>query len=631
MVTWREMPTFAPIHSFEIYMIKEFFSLLKRYMKPYRKYLTWAVILNFLSQWLNVFSFAALVPILNILFKIDTTKYEYMPMDIHHLNKDVLINNGYYFINYIIEQNGAFVTLIFMGLILIVMTLLKTTGYFASAAVMVPLRTGIVRDIRIEVYNKVLKLPLSFFSEERKGDIIARMSADVSVVENSLTSSLDMLIRNPIALVVCFITLFTVSWQLTLFVLVILPLAGWVMGSVSRKLKSQSVVAQGQWGDIMSQLDETLGGLRIIKAFIAERKMSERFAKINNGFRDAMNAMVIRQSSAHPMSEFLGTCVIVIVLWFGGALILNQYSPIDAAMFIFYLVILYSIINPLKEFSKAFYNIPLGLASMERIDMILKAENHIKEPEKPLPLTAFEHELEFRDVSFSYIEGRQVLKHVNLKVQKGKTVALVGQSGSGKSTMVDLVPRYHDVGEGALFIDGKNVKDVSISALRSLIGNVNQEAILFNDTFYNNITFGVENATMEQVIEAAKIANAHDFIMESEKGYDTMIGDRGGRLSGGQRQRVSIARAILKNPPILILDEATSALDTESERLVQEALERLMKTRTTIAIAHRLSTIKNADEICVLYEGEIVERGRHEALLEKNGYYKRLNDMQSLS
>lgn len=630
MVTWREMPTFAPIHSFEIYMIKEFFSLLKRYMKPYRKYLTWAVILNFLSQWLNVFSFAALVPILNILFKIDTTKYEYMPMDIHHLDKDVLVNNGYYFINYIIEQNGAFVTLIFMGLILIVMTLLKTTGYFASAAVMVPLRTGIVRDIRIEVYNKVLKLPLSFFSEERKGDIIARMSADVSVVENSLTSSLDMLIRNPIALVVCFITLFTVSWQLTLFVLVILPLAGWVMGSVSRKLKSQSVVAQGQWGDIMSQLDETLGGLRIIKAFIAERKMSERFAKINNGFRDAMNAMVIRQSSAHPMSEFLGTCVIVIVLWFGGALILNQYSPIDAAMFIFYLVILYSIINPLKEFSKAFYNIPLGLASMERIDMILKAENHIKEPERPLPLTDFEHELEFRDVSFSYIEGRQVLKHVNLKVQKGKTVALVGQSGSGKSTLVDLVPRYHDVGEGALLIDGKNVKDVSIPALRSLIGNVNQEAILFNDTFYNNITFGVENATMEQVVEAAKIANAHDFIMESEKGYDTMIGDRGGRLSGGQRQRVSIARAILKNPPILILDEATSALDTESERLVQEALERLMKSRTTIAIAHRLSTIKNADEICVLYEGEIVERGTHEELIALNGYYKKLNDMQSL-
>lgn len=572
----------------------------------------------------------ALVPILNILFKIDTTTYEYMPMDWSHLNKDVLMNNGYYFISVIIEKNGAFLTLVMMGVILIFMTMLKTLGYFASSAVMVPLRTGIVRDIRIQVYDKVLKLPLSFFSEERKGDIIARMSADVSVVENSLTSSIDMLIRNPIALVVCFITLFTVSWQLTLFVLVILPLAGWIMGVISRKLKSQSVVAQAQWGDIMSQLDETLGGLRIIKAFIAERKMSARFAKINNDFRDAMNEMVIRQSSAHPMSEFLGTCVIVIVLWFGGALILNSYSPIDAAMFIFYLVILYSIINPLKEFSKAFYNVPLGLASMERIDMILKAENPIKDPENPKPLDGFNDKLEFRDVSFSYVEGRQVLKHINLTIEKGKTVALVGQSGSGKSTLVDLVPRYHEIYDGELLIDGKNVKDVSITSLRALIGNVNQEAILFNDTFYNNITFGVENATMEQVIEAAKIANAHDFIMESEKGYDTMIGDRGGRLSGGQRQRISIARAILKNPPILILDEATSALDTESERLVQEALERLMKSRTTIAIAHRLSTIKNADEICVMFEGEIVERGTHEELIALNGYYKKLNDMQSL-
>ncbi len=612
-------------------MLKQFFSLLGRYIKPYRKYVTWAVILNFLSQWLNVFSFAAIIPILNILFKIDSKVYEYQPMDWGHLDKDVLVNNAYWWIGNFISDHGPFLTLVLMGAILIGMTLLKTAGYFASSAVMVPLRTGIVRDIRIEVYNKVLRLPLSFFSEERKGDIIARMSADVTAVENSLTSSIDMLLRNPIALVIYFSTLFMISWEMTLFVIVVLPLAGWVMGVVSRKLKRQSSTAQAQWGDIMSQLDETLGGLRIIKAFIAESKMAARFAKTNNDYRDAMNAMVIRQSSAHPMSEFLGTCVIVIVLWFGGSLILGtDYAPMDAATFIFYMVILYSIINPLKEFAKAFYNVPLGLASMDRIDMILKAENPIKEPANPQPLTAFEHQLEFRDVSFSYVEGRPVLKHINLVVPKGKTIALVGQSGSGKSTLVDLVPRYHDVQEGAVLIDGKNIKDVSIRSLRSLIGNVNQEAILFNDTFYNNITFGVENATMEQVIEAAKIANAHDFIMESEKGYDTMIGDRGGRLSGGQRQRVSIARAILKNPPILILDEATSALDTESERLVQEALERLMKSRTTIAIAHRLSTIKNADEICVLYEGEIVERGTHEQLIALNGYYKKLNDMQSL-
>ena len=612
-------------------MLKQFFSLLGRYIKPYRRYVTWAVILNFLSQWLNVFSFAAIIPILNILFKIDSQVYEYQPMDWSHLDKDVLVNNAYWWIGNFISEHGPFLTLVLMGAILIGMTLLKTAGYFASSAVMVPLRTGIVRDIRMQVYNKVLRLPLSFFSEERKGDIIARMSADVTAVENSLTSSIDMLLRNPIALVIYFSTLFMISWEMTLFVIVVLPLAGWVMGVVSRKLKRQSSTAQAQWGDIMSQLDETLGGLRIIKAFLAEGKMAARFAKTNNDYRDAMNAMVIRQSSAHPMSEFLGTCVIVIVLWFGGSLILGtEYAPMDAATFIFYMVILYSIINPLKEFAKAFYNVPLGLASMDRIDMILKAENPIKEPANPLPLKSFDQQLEFRDVSFSYVEGRPVLKHINLVVPKGKTIALVGQSGSGKSTLVDLVPRYHDVQEGAVLIDGKNIKDVSIHSLRSLIGNVNQEAILFNDTFYNNITFGVENATMEQVIEAAKIANAHDFIMESEKGYDTMIGDRGGRLSGGQRQRVSIARAILKNPPILILDEATSALDTESERLVQEALERLMKSRTTIAIAHRLSTIKNADEICVLYEGEIVERGTHEQLIALNGYYKKLNDMQSL-
>ena len=611
-------------------MIKQFFTLLARYIRPYRRYLAWSVLLNFVSQWLNVFSFMALIPILNILFKVDTTKYEYIPMEGIGFNKDVLMNNFYYYVSVIIDERGALFALIIMGVALITLTMAKTAGYFASSAIMVPLRTGIVRDIRLEVYDKVLALPLSFFSEERKGDIIARMSSDVSTVENSLTSSLDMLIRNPITLFVCFVTLFAVSWELTLFVLVVLPISGWIMGIISRKLKSQSSIIQRQWGEIMAQLDETLGGLRIIKAFIAENKMSQRFAKINNEFRSSTNSMVIRQSSAHPMSEFLGTCLIVVVLWFGGSLILGSSSPIDASMFIFYLVILYSVINPLKELSKAFYNVPVGLASMDRIDMILKAENNIKDPELPAPLDSFEQEIEFKGVGFSYIDGRPVLKNIDLKVAKGKTIALVGQSGSGKSTLVDLIPRYHDVNEGEIFVDGKNIKSVTISSLRSLIGNVNQEAILFNDTFYNNITFGVENATMEEVIEAAKIANAHDFIMESEHGYDTMIGDRGGRLSGGQRQRISIARAILKNPPILILDEATSALDTESERLVQEALERLMKSRTTVAIAHRLSTIKHADEICVLYEGEIVERGTHEELIAKNGYYKRLNDMQAL-
>ena len=586
--------------------------------------------LNFLAQWLNVFSFVVLIPILNILFKIDTQVYTMQPIDWSHLSKDVLQNNGYAYVQELIAAHGEFTTLVMMGLTLIIMTGLKTFFYFASSAVMVPLRTGIVRDIRVEVYRKVLSLPLSFFSEERKGDIIARMSADVQVVENSITSSVDMLIRHPIAIIVCFVTLFAVSWQMTIFVLVVAPLAGWIMGSVGRKLKSQSAAVQSQWGNLIAQLDETLGGLRIIKAFIAEKKMEKRFADVNEEYRKGMNAMVIRQSAAHPMSEFLGTVIIVVVLWFGGSLILSESNLIDASTFIFYMVILYSVINPLKDLSKATYQIGPGLASMDRIDFILKAENPIQEPEHPVENFQFEQEIELRDVDFSYIAERPVLKHINLKVPKGKTIALVGQSGSGKSTLVDLIPRYHDVTGGEVLIDGKNIKGLRISDLRALIGNVNQEAILFNDTFYNNITFGVDNATMEQVVEAAKIANAHEFIMESEHGYDTMIGDRGGRLSGGQRQRVSIARAILKNPPILILDEATSALDTESERLVQEALERLMKSRTTIAIAHRLSTIKNADEICVLYEGEIVERGQHEELIAKNGYYKRLYDMQQL-
>ena len=611
-------------------MLKQFFSVMARYLRPYRKYLGWSVVLNFLSQWMNVFSFAVLIPILNILFKIDTQVYTYKEWTWDTLDKDLVVNNAYAWVQELIAAYGAFMTLVYMGLALIIMTGLKTLGYFASSAVMIPLRTGVVRDIRIEVYEKVLKLPLSFFSDERKGDIIARMSSDVGAVENSITSSIDMLIRQPIAIIVCFATMITVSWQLTLFVLIVAPLAGWVMGAVSRKLKSQSATVQNQWGDLLAQLDETLGGLRIIKAFIAEHKMLQRFININDRYRSNVNAMAIRQSAAHPMSEFLGTIIIVVVLWFGGYLILSESNLIDASTFIFYMVILYSVINPIKELSKATYQIPVGLASMDRIDFILKADNPIKEPVEPQPMPSFEKDIELRNVSFNYVEGRPVLKNINLKVPKGKTIALVGQSGSGKSTLVDLIPRYHDVNEGEVLIDGKNIKSVRISELRALIGNVNQEAILFNDTFYNNITFGVENATMEQVIEAAKIANAHEFIMESEHGYDTMIGDRGGRLSGGQRQRVSIARAILKNPPILILDEATSALDTESERLVQEALERLMKSRTTIAIAHRLSTIKNASEIYVLYEGEIVESGQHDELIAKNGYYKRLYDMQQL-
>ena len=612
--------------------MKEFLQLMRRFVSPYKKYIGWAVLLNILSAVFNVFSFTFLIPILSILFKTEGADkvYHFMEWGSGDL-ADVAKNNFYYYISQMIIDNGPTMALIFLGLFLMIMTLFKTGCYFASSAVMIPLRTGVVRDIRIMVYAKVMRLPMSFFSEERKGDIIARMSGDVGEVENSITSSLDMLMKSPIMIILYFATLVITSWQLTLFTIVVLPGMGWLMGVVGRKLKRQSLEAQSKWSDTMSQLEETLGGLRIIKAFIAEDKMINRFTKCSNELRDATNKVAIRQAMAHPMSEFLGTILIVAVLWFGGTLILGQNASIDAPTFIFYMVILYSVINPLKDFAKAGYNIPKGLASMERVDKILKAENKIKEISNPKPLKGLNDKIEFKDITFSYDGKREVLKHVNLTVPKGQTIALVGQSGSGKSTLVDLLPRYHDVQLGEITIDGVNIKNFRIHDLRALIGNVNQEAILFNDTFFNNIAFGVENATMEQVIEAAKIANAHDFIMETELGYQTNIGDRGGKLSGGQRQRISIARAILKNPPILILDEATSALDTESERLVQEALERLMKTRTTIAIAHRLSTIKNADEICVLYEGEIVERGKHEELLEKNGYYKRLNDMQSLS
>lgn len=612
--------------------MKEFLQLMRRFVSPYKRYIGWAIVLNVLSAVFNVFSFTLLIPILNILFKTgeNTQVYHFMEWGSGSL-KEVAVNNFYYYVTQMIETHGPQMTLLFMGLFLAFMTMLKTSCYFGSSAIMIPLRTGVVRDIRVMVYSKVMHLPLGFFSEERKGDIIARMSGDVGEIENSITSSLDMLLKNPILILLYFSTLVVTSWQLTLFTVLVLPGMGWLMGKVGKKLKRKSLEAQGKWSDTMSQLEETLGGLRIIKAFIAEDKMVDRFKQCSDELRDATNKVAIRQSLAHPMSEFLGTLLIVLVLWFGGLLILGDGTSMEASTFIFYMVILYSIINPLKDFAKAGYNIPKGLASMERVDKILKAENPIKEPVNPLPLYGMNDKIEFKDLSFSYDGKREVLKHINMTVPKGQTVALVGQSGSGKSTLVDLLPRYHDVQSGEITIDGVNIKNFRIHDLRALIGNVNQEAILFNDTFFNNIAFGVENATMEQVVEAAKIANAHDFIMETELGYQTNIGDRGGKLSGGQRQRISIARAILKNPPILILDEATSALDTESERLVQEALERLMKTRTTIAIAHRLSTIKNADEICVLYEGEIVERGKHEELLEKNGYYKRLNDMQSLS
>ena len=609
--------------------MKEFLQVLRRFVTPYKKYVALSIVFNILSALLNIFSFAALIPILQILFQTGDAKTatSLMAWDWSNI-QEVLMNNLNYYVNDLIAEYGQTTTLLFIGIFLGATTFLKTGAYFLSAATIIPIRTGVVRDIRNQLYHKITSLPLGFFSEERKGDIIARMSGDVQEIENSIMSSLEMLFKNPILIISYFAALIFISWQLTLFTLIIVPIMGWFMGFVGRKLKQDSIKAQSLWSDTMSQVEETLGGLRIIKAFCAERKMNNRFDKINTAYRDDIMKVNIRQSSAHPMSEFLGTILIVVVLWFGGVLVLN-YHTLSGPIFIYYMVMLYSIINPLKDFSKAGYNIPKGLASMERIDKILLAENHIKEPSNPKHLASFEHQIEFRDVSFRY--GDQwVLRHINLVIPKGKTIAIVGQSGSGKSTMVDLIPRYYDVQEGEVLIDGINVKDLGIWDLRQLIGNVNQEAILFNDSFRNNISFGVDSATDEQIAEAAKIANAYDFIMQSEHQFDTNIGDRGGRLSGGQRQRVSIARAILKNPPILILDEATSALDTESERLVQDALERLMKTRTTVAIAHRLSTIKNADEICVLHEGQIVERGTHDELLSIDGYYKKLNDMQSL-
>ena len=629
MAVFLKSTIFAPM--------KEFLQILRRFVPPYKKYLGLSILFNILSAVLNIFSFAALIPILQILFQVDggIRVNEYM-----HWNgdwgsiKEVATNNLYYYIQEFIVVHSASTALLVIGVFLAFMTFLKTGAYFLSSATIIPIRTGIVRDIRNQIYQKINSLSLGFFSEERKGDIIARMSGDVQEVENSIMSSLDMLFKNPILILFYFVTLICISWQLTLFTILFVPPFGWFMGVVGKKLKAHSIEAQALWSDTMSMVEETLGGLRIIKAFCAEEKMNKHFNQVNSSYRDNIMRVNIRQQMAHPMSEFLGTILIVVVLWFGGILVLD-YGRIDGPTIIFYLVMLYSIINPLKEFSKASYNIPKGLASMERIDKILQAEVEIKDKETPEHISSFEHQIEFRHVSFAYTDRKSaelvyVLKDINLVIPKGKTVALVGQSGSGKSTMVDLIPRYYDVQEGEVLIDGINVKDLAVHDLRMLIGNVNQEAILFNASFKDNIRFGKTDATDEEIANAAKIANAYEFITKSEKGFDTNIGDRGGRLSGGQRQRVSIARAILKNPPILILDEATSALDTESERLVQDALEKLMKTRTTVAVAHRLSTIKHADEICVLHEGKIVERGTHEELIKKEGYYKKLHDMQQV-
>lgn len=615
--------------------MKEFIKILRRFVPPYKKYLVLNVLFNILSAVLSLFSFALIVPILEVLFKINTATYTWIDWNFSLTDwnswenlPNIIKNNFFAYISDLIQTDGGSFTLIVLGLFLIGMTFFKVASMYLAFFFMIPIRTGVVRDIRNQIARKITDLPLGFFSEERKGDILARISGDVNEIENSIMSSLDMLFKNPILILIYLVAMIVISWQLTLFVLILLPFAGYIMGQVGKKLKKRSSQGQQQWGALMSQIEETLSGLRIIKAFNAEEKIRIRFEKSNDAFRHITNRIYRRQQMAHPMSEFLGTVTIAVVLWYGGTLILSNNSPIEAPTFIYYLVIFYSIINPAKDFSKSFYAIQKGLASMERVDKILKAETNIHNPETPEPV-ALKRQIEYKDVWFKY-QNEWVLKGVNLVIPKGKTLALVGQSGSGKSTMVDLLPRFYDVSKGCITIDGTDIRNATLFDLRGLMGNVNQEAILFNDTFFNNIAFGVEHATLKQVQEAAKVANAHEFIMASEQGYDTNIGDRGGKLSGGQRQRISIARAILKNPSILILDEATSALDTESERLVQEALENLMKNRTTVVIAHRLSTIRNADEICVMHEGEIVERGKHEELLKQNGYYKKLCDMQNV-
>lgn len=609
--------------------MKEFWQILKRYVAPYKKYVAGSVLMNILSAVFNVFSFSLLIPILQILFNVGDHTYEFIPWH-KGMPFNEITNNAYFYVSSFIGTFGASRVLLMLCLVFCAIVIVKTACYFGAAAVMVPIRTGVVKDMRVQIYDKILSLPLGFFSQERKGDIIARISGDVQEVENSISSTIEMLIKNPILILIYLGVLCRMSWELTLFTVLFAPAMIGVMSLIGRKLKAQSTEAQRYWSDTMSQVEETLGGLRIIKAFLAEKKMASRFGAITEAMRSKNTRVAIRQSSAHPVSELLGSVMIAIVLWFGGTLILGDHAVIDAPSFMAYMAILYSVIQPIKDLSKAAYSIPKGLASMDRINVILDAENNIAEPSRPVSLKSFEKSIEFRNVHFRYESGREVLHGIDLTIPKGHNVAIVGASGAGKSTLADLIPRFYDPDEGSISIDGIDIRDISTRDLRALMGNVNQDPILFNDTIFNNIAFGVENATMEQVVAAAKIANAHEFIITKPEGYDTCIGDRGVMLSGGQRQRISIARAILKNPPILILDEATASLDTESERMVQDALDYLMSNRTTISIAHRLSTVKKADEIIVMNEGLIVERGRHDELIELDGYYRKLYEMQTL-